>query len=147
MGKFYFAFFSGWLVSSFLILLSDFMLKIDWNVRFVHLYTMFIVSFGLAGISVGAGAIWPDFKETVPSKIVSGIGGTLNLIISVFFVLFIIFTEAIPFHYYIIQSNGDFSRFRGGLAVILILSACFAIGSGLGFLKAGIYRFRRMEVF
>jgi len=147
MGKFYFAFFSGWLVSSALILLSDVMLRIDWYIRIVHLYTVFLVSFGLAGISVGSGAIWPDFRETVPSKIVSGLGGTLNLIISVFFVLFIIFTEAIPFHYYLIQLKGSLSQSRTPLAVILSVAACFSMGTGLAFLWTGIRRFRRMEVF
>ena len=108
---------------------------------------MFLVSFGLAGISVGAGAIWPNFKETVPSKIVSGLGGTLNLIISVFFVLFIIFTEAIPFHYYVIHLNGNLSPSRVTLGIILGIAACFALGAGLAFLWTGIHHFRKTEVF
>ena len=35
---------------------------------------------GLSGLSVGLGAIVPNFRETDPSKIAVGFGGTLNLV-------------------------------------------------------------------
>ncbi|MFH1708025.1 MAG: hypothetical protein ABIF71_08910 [Planctomycetota bacterium] len=144
-GKFYFAFLSGGFISVLLILLSDGMLKVSANIMLVHLYTVSLVAFGLAGIAVGAGALWPNFKETSPSKIVSGIGGTLNLIISIFFVILMIFVVTIPLHYYYAADNGHLATVP--LTVILAIATVFAIGSGTLFLWLGAQRFRRMEVF
>jgi ABC-2 type transport system permease protein len=146
-GKFYFAFLSGWIISSLLILLSNYMLKISWNIRLLHLYTVFLISFGLAGISVGAGAMWPNFRETVPSKIISGLGGTLNLIISVFFVLLVIFVLAIPCHYFIIRLRGPLFPSTRTMIVILSFATVTAFGAGLGFINLGVRRFKKMEVF
>ena len=48
------------------------------------------MSAALCELSVGLGALFPNFKEDNPSKIVSGFGGTLCLVASfVFIVLFI----------------------------------------------------------
>ncbi len=146
-GKFYFAFLSGWIISTGLVLLSDFMLRISWNIRLFHAFTVFLVSFGLAGLSVGSGTIWPNFKETVPSKIVSGLGGTLNLIMSVFFVAVIIFIEAVPCHYYIIKLNGKLFPSVTVMGIVLFFAAFTAMGSGLLFMKIGTNRFNRVEVF
>jgi len=48
---------------------------------------------------VGLGAIYPNLKEDNPSKIVAGFGGTLNLVLSLIFVLSIIGLEAVPIIY------------------------------------------------
>ena len=116
------------------------------NIRLFHVYTIFLISFGLAGISVGSGAMWPNFKETVPSKIVSGIGGTLNLIVSVFFVILMIFVVAIPGHFYIMKLKGALFPSRTVMAVILSIAAFISLGSGLLFLAAGTRNFKKMEV-
>ncbi len=41
-----------------------------------------VMTFVLNSLAVGLGALYPDFKETNPSKIVSGFGGTLCLVTS-----------------------------------------------------------------
>ena len=59
------------------------------------------MSAALCGLSVGLGALFPNFKEDNPSKIVSGFGGTLCLVASfVYIVLFITllaFPASLPF--------------------------------------------------
>ena len=42
------------------------------------------MSGALCGLAVGLGALFPNFKEDNPSKIVSGFGGTLCLVASFF---------------------------------------------------------------
>ncbi len=60
-----------------------------------------LMSNALCGLSVGLGALFPNFKEDNPSKIVSGFGGTLCLVGSfVYIVLFIAllaFPASLPF--------------------------------------------------
>jgi len=41
----------------------------------------------LTGLAVGLGALYPNFKEDNPSKIVSGFGGTFCLVLSFFYIL------------------------------------------------------------
>jgi ABC-2 type transport system permease protein len=44
-------------------------------------------SLALSGLAVGLGSLYPDFTAEDPSRIVSGLGGTLNLILSVGYVV------------------------------------------------------------
>lgn len=55
-----------------------------------------IMSLSLSGLSAGLGAIFPNFKEENPSKIVSGFGGTLCLVASFIYVTLFISLAAIP---------------------------------------------------
>jgi len=46
------------------------------------------MTFTLTGMAVGLGALYPNFKEDNPSKIVSGFGGTLCLVLSFVYIVF-----------------------------------------------------------
>ena len=43
----------------------------------------------LSGLSVGLGSLYPNFREDNPSRIVSGMGGTLNFILSMIYVVLV----------------------------------------------------------
>ena len=45
------------------------------------------MTFTLTGLAIGLGALYPNFKEDNPSKIVSGFGGTLCLVLSFLYIL------------------------------------------------------------
>jgi ABC-2 type transport system permease protein len=45
---------------------------------------------------VGLGALFPNFKEENPSKIVSGFGGTLCLVISFIYLILFLSLTAVP---------------------------------------------------
>src|SRR5437660_5210361 len=64
----------------------------------MHAVTVAIVAFGLSGLSVGLGAWMPNFRESDPSKIAVGFGGTLNLVVSLFFLILVIGLMAAPLH-------------------------------------------------
>lgn len=55
-----------------------------------------MVSFTLSGLAVGIGAMFPDFKEDSISKISSGFGATLTLIVSLAYMILVIATIAVP---------------------------------------------------
>ena len=54
------------------------------------------MSASLSGLAVGLGALFPNFKEDNPSKIVSGFGGTLCLVISFIYISVVVALVAIP---------------------------------------------------
>ena len=55
-----------------------------------------LMSGALCGMSVGLGALFPNFREDNPSKIVSGFGGTLCLVSSFGFIVLFVATLAFP---------------------------------------------------
>jgi ABC-2 type transport system permease protein len=57
-----------------------------------------VLAVGLSGLSVGLGAIVPNFHETDPSRIAVGFGGTLNLIIGLLYLLVVLGLMAGPYH-------------------------------------------------
>jgi len=93
-GKFFFAAAGSLLISGGLIVLSDVMLGIaGWTVA-VHMLVVVCVCCGLNGLAVGLGALYPNMRSDNPSQIVSGFGGTLNLLCSIFFILASVFLVA-----------------------------------------------------
>jgi ABC-2 type transport system permease protein len=95
-----FAFSATWslLIAEFLVLFSDFMLGMGNSTIAMHALTVLVLALGLSGLSVGLGAWVPNFRETDPSKIAVGFGGTLNLIICLLYLLVVIGLMAAPWH-------------------------------------------------
>ncbi len=57
-----------------------------------------ILALGLSALNVGLGAYLPTFRETDPSKIVVGFGGTVNMVTGLGFIVAVIGLMAVPFH-------------------------------------------------
>ena len=70
-----------------LILLSCSMLGLDLAHTVFFGITVTVMTFTLNGIAVGLGALYPNFRETHPGKIVSGFGGTFCLVISFLYIV------------------------------------------------------------
>jgi len=62
----------------------------------LSLATALLMSAGLTSLSVGLGAILPDFKEDNPARIANGIGGTFNVLISLAYIGVTVTLLAIP---------------------------------------------------
>src|SRR5947209_16259977 len=80
IGKFVFSSIGCLAVGEFLIVFSNVMLGMPWLIIVVHSATVAILALAFSGLSVGLGACMPNFRETDPSKIAVGFGGTVNLI-------------------------------------------------------------------
>jgi ABC-2 type transport system permease protein len=98
-GKFAFAATWALLIAEFLVIFSDLMLGMPALMIGVHALTVAVLALGLSGLSVGLGAWIPNFRETDPSKIAVGFGGTLNLVISLLYLLTAIGLMAVPWHW------------------------------------------------
>lgn len=70
-----------------LILLSCRMLSMEWDRTLYLAGAIAVMAFTMSGLAVGLGALYPNFKEDNPSKIVSGFGGTFCLVISFLYIV------------------------------------------------------------
>jgi ABC-2 type transport system permease protein len=104
-GKFAFSATGAVLISSSLIILSDVKLEMPLEVILLHVLTIGVLSAGLSGLSVGLGAWTPNFRETDPSKIAVGLGGTLNLVASLLFMLVVLALMAFPWHFQMLSTQ------------------------------------------
>jgi ABC-2 type transport system permease protein len=86
-GKFVFSVTTTLGLAVALIVFSDVMLGMPATIVFLHALTMAVLAIGLSGLSVGFGAYMADYRETNPAKIVAGVGGTLNQIAGLLFMV------------------------------------------------------------
>lgn len=85
-------------VSIPLMLLSSAMLNAAAGARLTSVVLVAAVSVATAGLSCGLGAVFLDLRETNPAAIVSGFGGTLNLVLSLGYMLAGILPFGLLFH-------------------------------------------------
>ncbi|MEW6679600.1 MAG: hypothetical protein AB1297_01085 [bacterium] len=83
-------------ITEILMLFLNKILKTEPYISFLSLIMIGIMSIVLVSLSVCLGAIYPDFKKENSASIVSGLGGTINAIISLFYCLSSILIIAIP---------------------------------------------------
>lgn len=143
-GKFLFAAGGSFLISGGLIALSDFMVGLEGWVVAVHMTVVVCACVGLNGLAVGLGAVYPNMRSDNPSEIVSGFGGTLNLLCSIFFIITAITLIAIPLHLHALGNLGG-ENLRLVLGICLSLEVLLAAVAGIVPMWAGIRSFRRME--
>jgi ABC-2 type transport system permease protein len=85
--KFWLATVTSLLVTIGLITLSCHMLRMPWPRTLYFAATVTVMTLTLTGLAVGLGALYPNFREENPSKIVSGFGGTFCLVLSFLYIL------------------------------------------------------------
>ena len=86
LGKYVFSLGGSLMLIVPLVLLSSYMLRTPGDMAWMHVFTALCMCLGLPAIAVGMGAIFPNYREESPAKIVSGFGGTLCLVLSIGFV-------------------------------------------------------------
>jgi ABC-2 type transport system permease protein len=150
--KFWFASLGSWIPCSLLVLLSDVMLRVPMMVVGVHQLTCILLCLGLASIAVGFGAMMPNFRETSPSKIAAGFGGTLNLVLSALYIMLVVVLTALPCHFYLLAGKGPWGAAfvePQYLRMWLILGTVAAIIVGaiatIVPLRRGLKAFRELE--
>jgi ABC-2 type transport system permease protein len=143
--KFALSFVAALAVTVPLIGLSDFMLKLPWTTAAHHVAATVCICFGVSGLSVGLGAVYPDWREENPAKIVSGFGGTLNLLLSIAFVIGVVALTVAPYAL-VLRRLGEGPLAPGGevawwLAGAVGMSLC----AGLLPMHLGLRALRRLE--
>jgi ABC-2 type transport system permease protein len=140
--------------SLILVVLSEVMLRLPWPVMLLHTFTMLVLALGLAALGVGMGAYLVNLKETNPSKIATGFGGTINLLLSLAFSVFGVAIAAVPTLYYFKDSWNPAATppetvELESIGTWLICSALALALLGIAVveipLRMGRYAFRKME--
>jgi ABC-2 type transport system permease protein len=106
-GKFAFSAIGALGIAELLVILSDLLLGMTGPVIVLHAVTVGVLAAGLSGLSVGLGACLPNFRESDPSKIAVGFGGTLNLVAGLLFLLAVIGLMAVPYHLFAATGQGS----------------------------------------
>lgn len=141
LAKFVFAVFCLVITGESLIFLSCYMLRLPLELTLLHLFTILAISVGVAGLSVGLGAIYPNFKEDSPAKIVSGFGGTLNLVLNLVFVMLMVAVQFVPSHMVLKMS----ASYQFLLVPFLLMSGIVAVACFFT-LSWGMHSFTRYEL-
>ncbi len=83
-------------VTTVLMIASSLMLHLGGKEVVFFALAIGLMSAALSGLAVGLGALFPNFKEDNPSKIVSGFGGTLCLVVSFIYITLFVALAAVP---------------------------------------------------
>ncbi|MDZ7815158.1 MAG: hypothetical protein U5N86_03855 [Planctomycetota bacterium] len=139
MAKFWFSFIGSMSVSVLLVIASDLMLDLSFGTIVIHVSTMMLVCAGLSGLAVGLGSIFPNFEEDNPSRIISGFGGTINLVFSLAYVILTVFSVSLPYR----LIPGALGNLLGLLAVGF--AAVLAVFAAVIPMRIGIRTFEKTE--
>src|SRR6266496_5210659 len=124
-----------------LITLSCYMLDMSLARTFYFGMAITVMTLTLTGLAVGLGALYPNFKEENPSKIVSGFGGTFCLVLSFMYILgsVVLLAMASPMGTGRVPSLAEIVACLGGFVVL---------SAGLGWLpvRLGLRRVRDFEL-
>ncbi len=106
-------------------MLSAHRLDLDRFALLLTLVSVAATTIALSGLAVGLGGLYPNFEEDNPSRITSGMGGTLNFILSMVFVTCVTIVQGVLLQW---RRSGDLSAISSaqatatGIAVITLLT-------------------------
>jgi ABC-2 type transport system permease protein len=126
--KFFFSAVSAGTITLGLIVASSLMLNLAPSRVLLFAATIIIMSASLSAIAVGLGTLFPNLREDNPSKIVSGVGGTLCLVLSFIYILLmmacLILPAAVSGPEALLKGTVDPVIAAGATLTALLLSAC-----------------------
>ncbi|NUM54614.1 MAG: hypothetical protein HUU46_13290 [Candidatus Hydrogenedentes bacterium] len=129
-----------------LVILSCYMLRVEPIFFALALYSIVITNFALSGLAVGLGSLFPNFQEDNPARIVSGMGGTLNFLLSMAYITVIIGTQATVMVAHQLgvfpneqQFNRVFAAVVAGMAFVSVLASYIPMRLGLRNLEQSEY--------
>ena len=103
-------------ISVVLMAVSTALLDVGWRVWVTAMGLAVAISLGLCGLATGLGAVFLDLKQRNPMVIISGFGGTLNLVLSLVYMAAAILPFGMLYHYYTLNRIG-INALRLGTAV------------------------------
>jgi ABC-2 type transport system permease protein len=121
--KFWSSTFASSAITVTLMLVSSIMLRMPLWKTLLFCGAISLMSASLSGIAVGLGALFPNLKETNPSKIVSGFGGTLCLVASFVYIVLSISILVVPAALILAGRFTNNAIYLVSVAALCILSA------------------------
>jgi len=93
-------------ISVVLMAVSTALLDVGWRVWVTAMGLAVAMALGLCGLATGLGAVFLDLKQRNPMAIISGFGGTLNLVLSLAYMAAAILPFGVLYHYYTLGRIG-----------------------------------------
>jgi ABC-2 type transport system permease protein len=128
-GKFWISLLPLLILAEALIILTNLLLQVTPFMMGLSAATIFLLTFGIAGLGVGLGAIYPRFQVENVSQIATGFGGIIYMIYCLLFVGTIVILEAWPVYLIFMAklgqraiSPGQWAGVGLSFATILILN-------------------------
>ncbi len=128
-----------------LAILSGIMLKLDPIHFCLTVFSVAITNFGLAGLAVGLGALYPTFTEDNPARIVSGMGGTLNLLMSVGYITLVVGAQAVILQWRVLGRYADPAMFWYALAAVVVFIGLLSAACVILPMRFGLRNLNDME--
>lgn len=121
-----------------LAVLSGYMLKLEPIYYALTVYSVIITNFGLAGLAVGLGTLYPTFTEDNPARIVSGMGGTLNLLVSIGYITLVVAAQTFILQWRVLERFTSPEMFWVALAGALVFVTGLSVLCTLAPMRLGL---------
>ncbi|MFQ6614191.1 MAG: hypothetical protein ACE5D1_05035 [Fidelibacterota bacterium] len=102
---------------------SNIFLSMGWQVQVVSTIYLLLMSVTLTAISLGLGAVFPQFDEANPMRIVSGIGGIIAIVISLAYVAIVVLSLVGVYSGLLVQTRPGMVFFSFGLVLVLSIAS------------------------
>lgn len=128
-----------------LVLLSCFVLEVDALRLVTSVYVIVLANLTLAGLAVGLGSLYPNFEEDNPARIVSGMGGTLNFLLSVGYIIIAVGLQMAVTQWNAMGKFENQETFWVALSVAMATTAVFSLAGTLIPMKLGLNNLLKTE--
>ncbi|NOZ76007.1 MAG: hypothetical protein GXO90_11665 [FCB group bacterium] len=108
-------------IAQWVALWSNIFLSMGWQVQVISTLYLLIMSVTLTAVSLGLGAVFPQFDEANPMRIVSGIGGIIAIVVSLIYVALVVLSLVSLYSGLLIQSRPVTVFFSFGFVLVLSL--------------------------
>lgn len=118
------------ILAELLIILSNRLLQVTPFMMVLSSVTLFFMTFGIVGLGVGTGALYPRFKVENVAQIASGFGGAFFMILSMVFIGAIVILEAWPVYtIFMAELNHRALSFGQWAGIVLSFSGVAALNA------------------
>lgn len=113
-----------------LVVLSSVILRVEAAPFVLSVYSIILTNFTMSGMAVGFGALYANFHEDNPARIVSGMGGTLNFILSIGYIVLVVGAQTVVLQWRVLGRYARPETFWWALAgVVLFVTALSVAGT------------------
>jgi ABC-2 type transport system permease protein len=138
--KFWLCWITSLILTESLMIFSNWILRVPPVMMLVSCVTLLLLSLGLTSLSVGLGAATPNFKEDNPARIANGLGGTLNVLLSLLYIGLVILIQIYPSFLLVTarwpQGSAGWALLGGtALALLVVQSVAIVVPMRVGLKK------------
>ncbi len=137
------------LLSEVLIVFSNALLKVTPFMMGLGIVTVFMMTFGIAALGVGLGAVFPKFKHENVAQIPTGFGGIVYMLMTLLFIGTVVILEAWPV-YRIFSAQAFGRQLAVSVRIFIAVSfICVAVVNILAVflpMKIGLKHLKKREI-